>query len=133
VDLASRRGPATGTPATGARPPAVALDAVRRAWGELVDRAKERSVGKAAQLSAAEPLAIEGATVVIAFDSEFARAFWQDKRRAQLEQDLSEILTVAVRVRCIHQPGTEGATTEDPMLRAALETLGRPERIMEIE
>ncbi|TME93493.1 MAG: DNA polymerase III subunit gamma/tau [Chloroflexi bacterium] len=133
VDLASRRVGANDPPATGARPPAVALDAVRRAWTELVDRTRERSVGKAAQLSAAEPVAIDGATVVIGFDTEFARAFWQDKLRPQLEQDLSEILTVAVRVRCVRQPGTESAPPDDPMLRAALETLGRPERIMEIE
>ena len=133
VDLASRRVGANDTPATGARSPAVALDAVRKAWTELVDRTRERSVGKAAQLSAAEPVAIDGATIVIGFDTEFARAFWQDKLRPQLEQDLSEILTVAVRVRCVRQPGTESAPPDDPMLRAALETLGRPERIMEIE
>ena len=133
VDLASRRGGANDAPAAGARPPAVALDAVRKAWTELVDRTRERSVGKAAQLSAAEPVAIDGATVVIGFDNEFARAFWQDKLRPQLEEDLSEILTVTVRVRCVRQPGTESAPPDDPMLRAALETLGRPERIMEIE
>ena len=40
---------------------------------------------------------------------------------------------MAVRVRCVRQPGTESAPPDDPMLRAALETLGRPERIMEIE
>ena len=135
VDLASRRVASTEAPVTGARSPAVALDTVRKAWSELVERTRERSVGKAAQLSAAEPVAIEGSTVVVGFDNDFARAFWQDKLRTQLEEDLSQILTVAVRVRCVRQPSSDGSATaaEDPMLRAALETLGRPERIMEIE
>jgi DNA polymerase III gamma/tau subunit len=129
VALAERR--TASEPSTvGARSPAVALDDVRRAWGQLVDRAKERSVGKAAQLAKAEPVAIEGTTIVIGFGDEFARALWQDKRRTELEQDLAEILSVAVRVKCVKQ---SVAGAEDPMLRAALETLGRPGRIMEIE
>jgi DNA polymerase-3 subunit gamma/tau len=131
VELAARRPVTDG----GARPPAVALESVRKAWDELVERAKEQSVGKASQLKKAEPLAIEGATIVIGFDNEFARTFWQDKRRSELERDLSEILNAAIRVKCVRQPGTPDLTTagDDPMLRAALETLGRPDRIMEIE
>jgi len=134
VELADRRPPSDSLAVPGARAPVVALESVRRAWGELVDRAKERSIGKAAQLAKAEPLAIEGTTIVIGFGEEFARSLWQDKRRAELEQDLSEILNAAIRVKCVRQPGApEIATSDDPMLRAALETLARPDRIMEIE
>ena len=117
----------------GATAPAVKLESVRKAWGELVDRAKERSIGKAAQLAKAEPLAIDGSTIVIGFGEEFARSFWQDKRRGELEQDLSEILKATVRVKCVRQPGVPETPADDPMLRAAIETLGRPDRIMEIE
>jgi hypothetical protein len=123
----------TTTVTVGAASPAVKLENVRKAWGELVDRAKERSIGKAAQLAKAEPLAIEGATIVIGFGEEFARLLWQEKRRAELEQDLSEILKATIRVKCVRQAGVPDAATDDPMLRAAIDTLGRPDRIMEIE
>ena len=109
----------------------VALDDVRKAWGELVTRAKERSVGKAAQLATAEPIAIEGTMIVIGFGDDFARALWQDKGRLQLEQDLSEILNAGIRVKCVKQPGAHAS--DDPMLRALHDTIGRPGRIMEIE
>ena len=133
VAIAERRGATEAAVGVGAASPVVKLDSVRKAWGELVGRAKERSIGKAAQLAKAEPLAIDGATIIIGFDEEFARSFWQDKRRGELEQDLSEILKAAIRVRCVRQPGAPETTTDDPMLRAAIETLGRPDRIMEIE
>ena len=135
VELADRRPTADAGTVAGARAPVVALESVRRAWGQLVDRAKERSVGKAAQLAKAEPLAIEGTTIVIGFGDEFARSLWQDKRRGELEQDLSEVLNAAIRVKCVRQPGVPELATagDDPMLRAALETLARPDRIMEIE
>ena len=135
IRIGDRRVSNDGAVAVGAAPPIVKLDSVRRAWEELVDRAKAQSTGKAAQLVMAEPLAIEGATIVIGFGDEFARSLWQDKRRSELEQDLSSILKAAIRIKCVRQPGVpELATpTDDPMLRAAIETLGRPDRIMEIE
>ena len=132
--LADRRQPSDAGPTTGgARTPAVALETVRKAWGELLERTRERSVGKAAQLAKADPLAIDGTTIVIGFGEEFARAMWQDRGRAQLEQDLSEILKTTVRVKCVRQPAPADAVADDPMLRAFVDTLGRPDRIMEIE
>src|SRR3989441_7916615 len=133
VAIADRRVATEGAIGVGATAPAVKLESVRKAWGELVDRARERSIGKAAQLAKAEPLAIDGSTIVIGFGEEFARSFWQDKRRGELEQDLSEILKATIRVKCVRQPGVPETPTDDPMLRAAIETLGRPDRIMEIE
>jgi DNA polymerase-3 subunit gamma/tau len=133
VAIAERRVVTETTVTVGAASPAVKLENVRKAWGELVDRARERSIGKAAQLAKAEPLAIEGATIVIGFGEEFARLLWQEKRRAELEQDLSEILKATIRVKCVRQAGVPDAVTDDPMLRAAIDTLGRPDRIMEIE
>jgi DNA polymerase-3 subunit gamma/tau len=133
VAIAERRVVTETTITVGAASPVVKLETVRKAWGELVDRAKERSIGKAAQLAKAEPLAIEGATIVIGFGEEFARLLWQEKRRAELEQDLSEILNASIRVKCVRQAGVPEAVTDDPMLRAAIDTLGRPDRIMEIE
>ena len=134
VAIAERRVVTETTITMGAASPVVKLESVRKAWGELVDRTKERSVGKAAQLAKAEPLAIEGATIVIGFGEEFARLLWQEKRRAELEQDLSEILKATIRVKCVRQAGVPDASaTDDPMLRAAIDTLGRPDRIMEIE
>ena len=128
VAIAERRVVVESVVTTGAASPAVKLETVRRAWGELVERAKERSIGKAAQLAKAEPLAIDGATIVIGFGEEFARLLWQDKRRPELEQDLSEILNTAIRVKCVRQAGVPEAVTDDPMLRAAIDTLGRPDR-----
>jgi len=133
VAIAERRVATESAVGVGATAPAVKLESVRKAWGELVDRAKERSIGKAAQLAKAEPLAIDGTTIVIGFGEEFARSLWQDKRRGELEQDLSEILRATIRVKCVRQPGAPETPTDDPMLRAAIETLGRPDRIMEIE
>jgi DNA polymerase-3 subunit gamma/tau len=133
VAIAERRVVTETTSTVGAASPVVKLESVRKAWGELVDRAKERSIGKAAQLAKAEPLAIEGTTIVIGFGEEFARLLWQEKRRAELEQDLSEILNATIRVKCVRQAGVPEAATDDPMLRAAIDTLGRPDRIMEIE
>jgi len=42
-------------------------------------------------------------------------------------------LKTTVRVKCVRQAGVPEAVTDDPMLRAAIDTLGRPDRIMEIE
>jgi len=83
----------------------------------------------------AEPLAIEGSTIVVGFSDDFARSVWQDKQRPELERDLGEILGVVVRVRCVKQQTavTAPPAAEDPMLRAALETFRRPDRILEVE
>jgi DNA polymerase III subunit gamma/tau len=133
VAMGDRRGAAEATTPIGAASPVVKLESVRKAWGELVDRTKERSIGKAAQLAKAEPVAIDGATIVIGFGDEFARLMWHDRRRAELEQDLSAILKATVRVKCVRQAGVPDTASDDPMLRAAIDTLGRPDRIMEIE
>ena len=142
VDLAERRAQQPVTSAAppvagkGAASPGVTLQKVRSAWDQLLERAQERSIAKAAQLVKAEPVAIEGGTIVLAFSDEFARQMW-DGRRPELERDLGELVGTAMRVRCIKQPAA-GATntqpaTEDPMLRAALETFRRPDRILEVE
>ena len=123
IDLAQRR-------AQGAT---LSLDNVGRAWTELVAQARAKSIGTAAHLLDAEPVAIEGTTVVIGFTTDFARQLWQDRKRAELEQGLSERLAVTVRVKCITQPVDENAASEDPMHRAALEIFRRPDRIMEVE
>jgi len=125
IDLAARR----------AQTGALTLADVQKAWAEMVARVKEQSVGKASQLVKAEPVTVEGSTVVIGFDNDFARAYWQDRYRVELEQGLSERLSLTVRVRCVVQtlPADAPSPTEDPMLRAALETFRRPERILEIE
>jgi DNA polymerase-3 subunit gamma/tau len=125
IDLAARR----------AQAPALTLADVQKAWAEMVARVKEQSMGKASQLAKAEPVTVEGSTVVIGFDNDFARAYWQDRYRVELEQGLSERLSLTVRVRCVVQtlPADAPSPAEDPMLRAALETFRRPERILEIE
>ena len=125
IDLAARRAQAA----------TLTLADVQKAWVEMVAHVKEQSVGKASQLVKAEPVTVEGSTVVIGFDNDFARAYWQDRYRGELEQGLSERLSLTVRVRCVVQtlPADAPSPSEDPMLRAALETFRRPERIMEIE
>jgi DNA polymerase III subunit gamma/tau len=125
VDLAAHRAQTGG----------LTLADVQKAWAEMVAHVKEQSVGKASQLVKAEPVTVEGSTVVIGFDNDFARAYWQDRYRVELEQGLSERLSLTVRVRCVVQtlPADAPSPAEDPMLRAALETFRRPERIMEIE
>ena len=144
VDLAQRRAqqPARSAATADERPmgaasPTVTLERVRMAWEDLLERTQERSIAKAAQLVKAEPVAIEGGTVVIAFSDDFARNIWGDKQRPELERDLSDILGAAVRVRCVKQPAAAATNTqpatEDPMLRAALETFRRPDRILEVE
>jgi len=136
VDLAERRERSArgeSAPASPAAAPAVSFERVRIAWSELVERTKEESVGKAAQLVKAEPIAIEGTTVVIGFNDEFARSLWADKRRPELEHGLSAVLGATVRVKCVKQQNAAPPASDDPMMRAALETLVRPERILEVE
>ncbi len=125
IDLAARR----------AQTGSLTLGDVQKAWAEMVAHVKEQSVGKASHLVKAEPVTVEGSTVVIGFDNDFARAYWQDRYRVELEQGLSERLSLTVRVRCVVQklPADAPSAAEDPMLRAALETFRRPERILEIE
>src|SRR5438477_3435694 len=142
VDLAERRAqqtspaPSTGASPVGAASPGVTLQRVRAAWDQLLERAQERSIAKAAQLVKAEPVAIEGGTIVLAFSDEFARQMW-DRQRPELERDLGELVGTAMRVRCVKQPAAAASNTqpatEDPMLRAALETFRRPDRILEVE
>jgi DNA polymerase-3 subunit gamma/tau len=143
VDLAERRAqqtaPSTSAVAAGpvgAASPGVTLQRVRSAWDQLLERAQERSIAKAAQLVKAEPVAIEGGTIVLAFSDEFARQMW-DRQRPELERDLGELVGTAMRVRCVKQPAAAATNTqpatEDPMLRAALETFRRPDRILEVE
>ena len=140
VDLAARRAQQPVSTATagsvGAAPPGVTLQRVRSAWDQLLERVQERSIAKAAQLVKAEPVAIEGGTIVLAFSDEFARQMW-DARRSELERDLGELVGTTMRVRCVKQPAAAATNTqpatEDPMLRAALETFRRPDRILEVE
>ncbi|MCA1831109.1 MAG: hypothetical protein LC663_06315 [Actinobacteria bacterium] len=124
------------TPRTegGAASPAVELGAVRVAWMTVAEKTRERNVGIAAHLLAAEPVAIDGTTVIVGFADDFARGR-VDKQRTDVERDLSGVLGTEVRVRCVRQaaPATAAPATEDPMLRAALETFRRPERILEVE
>lgn len=136
VDLSERRaanGPAARSEAGPAEAPAVPLARVRAAWVEIVERTKERSLAKAAQLVAAEPLAVDGPTIVIGFGDDFARGMWQDRQRGELETQLSDLLGVAVRVKCVKQPGQPAQPAEDPMLRAALDTFRAPQKILEVE
>ena len=129
--MADPRGNVVARPSVEA---SVGIENVRAAWASVVERTRERSIGKAAQLLTAEPLAVEGATIVLSFADDFARGVWQDRQRPELERDLSSVLGVVVRVRCVRQPPRDAApATEDPMLRAALETFRRPERILEVE
>ena len=104
------------------------------AWTTVVEHTRDRSIAKAAQLLHAEPVSVESGTITIAFADDFARGVWQERQRPELERDLSSALGAEVRVRCVRQtvkPATPA--TEDPMLRAALETFRRPERILEVE
>ena len=105
---------------------------MQKAWADLVAQARAQSLGKAAHLLDAEPVSVEGGTVVIGFATDFARAYWQDRMRAELERGLSERLALTIRVRCVTQAAGE-SSSDDPMHRAALEIFRRPDRIMEIE
>jgi len=114
---------------------AISLDRVQKIWGELVEGTKARSVGAGSQLALAEPLVIEGTTVVIGFADEFARGVWSERRRPELERDLSSALGAPIRVKCVKRPAPAGAPAviDDPMLRAARDVFRQPERILEVE
>ena len=139
VDLAERRErnarAEAAAPPVAKDAPALSLDRVREVWGELVERTKARSVGNGTQLALAEPLVIEGSTVTIGFDNDFARGVWADARRPELERDLSAALGASVRVKCVKRPAPAGAppAIDDPMLRAARDVFRQPGRILEVE
>ena len=138
VDLKERRERTaqveSASPAVPASGPALSLEVVRRVWVEMVEHTKERSVGKAAYLLRAQPLVIEGATIVIGFSDEFSRSVGETQR-SELERDLSEAIGVAIRVKCVKQatPAGAPAVIDDPMLRAAREIFRQPDRILEVE
>jgi len=125
VDRAERRAQAAS----------ITLADVKRAWAELVAHATSQSIGKAAHLNEADALSVDGTTVVIGFANDFARGYWNDRRREELERGLSERLSVTLRVRCVVQTLAADAppASDDPMHRAAMEIFRRPDRIMEIE
>ena len=125
IDLAARR----------AQSDKLTLDDVKKAWGDLVAQAKAQNLGKAAHLLDAEALSIDGSTVVIGFATDFARAFWHDRLRPELDRGLTERLGVPLKVRCVVLtiPANAPPVSDDPMHRAALEIFRRPDRIMEIE
>ena len=125
IDLAARR----------AQNDKLTLDDVKKAWGDLVAQAKAQNLGKAAHLLDAEALSIDGSTVVIGFATDFARAFWHDRLRPELDRGLTERLGVPLKVRCVVLtiPKDAPPVSDDPMHRAALEIFRRPDRIMEIE
>ncbi len=139
VDLAERRErnarAEAGAPVVAAGGAAFSLDRVREVWGGLVEGTRARSLGAGSQLALAEPLVIEGSTVVIGFADEFARGVWSDKGRPELERDLSTALGAQVRVKCVKRPASAGAppVIDDPMLRAAREIFRQPDRILEVE
>ena len=132
---AASRTPSAGSASPGAASPGMELGAARDAWQLVVEREKERSIGTAALLLKGEPVAIEGSTLVVGFSDDFARdRCGSDRLRPNLERDLGVLLGGTIRVKCItHRSAEPAATTEDPMLRAALETFRRPERILEVE
>ena len=125
IDLAARR----------AQNDRLTLDDVKKAWADLVAQAKAQNLGKAAHLLDAEALSIDGSTIVIGFTTDFARAFWHDRLRPELDKGLSERLGMPLKVRCVVMtiPANAPPVSDDPMHRAALEIFRRPDRIMEIE
>ncbi len=139
VELSERRvrSPLPSAPARDdtAPSPGMELGAARDAWQLVVEREKERSIGTAALLLKGEPVAVEGSTLVVVFSDDFARDRCGSERlRPNLERDLGVLLGGPIRVKCITQRATEPSPgTEDPMLRAALETFRRPDRILEVE
>ncbi|MDQ2951316.1 MAG: hypothetical protein M3R54_03540, partial [Chloroflexota bacterium] len=125
IDFAARR----------AQNDKVTIDDVKKAWADLVEQAKAQNLGKAAHLLDAEALSIDGSTVVIGFATDFARAFWHDRGRPELDKGLTERLGLPLKVRCVVLtiPKNAPPVSDDPMHRAALEIFRRPDRIMEIE
>ena len=84
--------------------------------------------------SALESAVHQGVTTVVCGNCGGASAPVLGLAASELERDLSSVLGVDVRVKCVRQPPREAPpATEDPMLRAALETFRRPERILEVE
>jgi hypothetical protein len=125
IDFAARR----------AQNDKLTIDDVKKAWVDLVEQAKAKNLGKAAHLLDAEALSIDGSTVVIGFATEFARSYWHDRLRPELDRGLTERLGVPLKVRCVVLtiPKDAPPVSDDPMHRAALEIFRRPDRIMEIE
>jgi len=105
VDLAERRErnarAEAPPPGISADAPALSLDRVRQVWGELVEGTKARSVGAGSQLALAEPLVIEGSTVVIGFADDFARGVsrWRSRSSSKARPSSSASPTTS-RAAC---------------------------------
>ncbi len=131
VDLKERREQRREATVETTEPPAYPLESAVAAWPGIIERFRARSIGIAAHLAQAEPLAFQGRLLVLGFNNEFARAkVAGDGIRLEVERTLEELVGPGVRVRCVLR---RAESSDDPMLRAALETLGRPDRILDVE
>ena len=126
----------TGRPTTGVSPGELTLALVQERWRGLlrVMRSRDRSVE--ALLRSAHPIAVEGETVVLRADHEFARSKLQVPRtKALVEEVLEHVTGHRCHVRYVlkgqsaqagEAPGEAGSSDldGDPLLQEAVEKLG---------
>ncbi len=116
---------------------ALAFEALRNLWSELLNALRPRNLSLEALMHSCEPMAVEGDVVVLGFVHQFHRSkVEEDGNKRVVEEVLSDLLGRQYRVRCaltqqerVAQPERAGLAADlivadDPLVRAAVEDLG---------
>ncbi len=108
---------------------ALTVQAVQEQWSAVLARFHKLNKSTEALLKDAQPVALEGNTVVIGFAYDLHRnRIENDKRgKAQIEQVISELLGKPLHVRCVLSPKKQKlkAAQDDPLVREAMNLGGK--------
>lgn len=115
----------------------LSIDHVRGSWRSVVDRVASQNGALGAVLDAAQPMAVEGETVVLGVPYTFhVRMIVEPRNRRVIEETWAKTLGTAVRLDCRpsqdeQRPARGPAGADDPVVRAALEIFGGEVTVVE--
>lgn len=136
---ADEPGEADGMPPEPVPPEPVTLDRVRGTWRAVVDTVAGQNGPLGAVLDAAQPMSVEGATIMLGVPYAFhVRLIMDQTKRRVIEDVWSRALGSSVRVECRpaqeeSRPHPSAAAIDDPVVRAALEIFGGEATVIEDE
>jgi len=116
LDHESGTAPSEQAPRTAAAKRTLSLDVVQGNWSRVVARMRAQNPQLQAVLRSVYPTGVTGDLVTLACESAFHRdRLSDDRRREQVEQELSDVLGTGCRVQCVvdrdaraRQQGSEG-------------------------
>jgi DNA polymerase III subunit gamma/tau len=106
------------------------LDRVRGSWRAVVDSVHSQNGPLGAVLDAAQPMTVEGSTITLGVPYAFhVKLILDQTKRRTIEDVWSRVIGANVRVDCRaaqeeQRPHPSAVTSDDPVVRAALEIFG---------